>query len=788
MQDLKSISEMTQFIIKYRWFIIIGCYLLGVLFASLIPSARTDPEIRNYVPSEMESRVETDKIEKEFGVQDMILILFSDKNILTMENLNQVKEVDDGISRITGISSRISPFTIRTIRGESGMMVADRLVKRIPTDSSGIEKLRRTILQNRLAGEVVFSGDLTTASITATLGGDYPETEIIHRVDSVIEGGKGNASVLTGGLPYIRKSIMGDVTKDAVIIVPVALIIMLLMLKLTLRDWREVLMPFSVVLISTAVSMGLIPLFGWKISILSLLVPIILVAVANNYGIYLVARSQEIRHGKKISPRDMVSLLSGSLGRPILFSGLTTMAGILGLLTHSVIPARQVGVLAASGVVIALVMSLFLIPALLYIKGTRTEIRQQSEYVFRIFEWLLPRLSSVIVKHPGKILVTASLITVFVATGIARLRIDTNQENYFPVSHPVRKASAIINEKFGGSQTISVMVEADIKSPEVMSGIDRLTGQIENEEGVGSVFSISGVVREMTKAIYEPTEEEYDRIPQSREAIAQLFELYNMSGEQADFDQLMNFENTKAHVLIRLSDPQNSLINKLKNEIGIWGKSIPGSVTIGGYAIIMSDFAESVIRGQVTSLLFAIVTVFLLLTLIFRSFRGGLTGSLPLLISIIILFGFMGLTGIALDAATALLSSIMIGVGVDFTIQYMWCFNSAIREGHDFSSATEKAIRTIGRSIIINAVSVMAGFSALMFSGFTSIRFFGYLVVISIGTCLLGALLVIPAFLMLFKPRFIQKDLITKKGKGNEKEHDIISVTSAAFTGSTATA
>jgi hydrophobe/amphiphile efflux-3 (HAE3) family protein len=774
---------MTDFIVRYRWFIILFCYSLGILFASMIPSARTDPEIRNYVPAGMRSRAETDKIEKEFGVQDMIIILFSDTNIITTDNLRSIKKIDDGLSRLSSVSNRISPFTIRTIKGESGMMAADRLIQRIPSGNEGIKKLKERILTNRNSSEVVFSGDLTAAAITATLGNNMPEPEILHRIDSVITSNKGSTTIMTGGLPYIRKSIMTDVSKDALVIIPVALFIMLLILKISLKDWREMLMPFSVVVISTSISMGLIPLLGWKISILSLLVPIILVAVANNYGIYLVARSQEIRAKKKVTPREMVTLLTGSLGRPVLFSGLTTMAGILGLLTHSVIPARQVGVLSATGVFMALVMSLFLIPSLLFVKGSASTKKAERISKNRLFDALLPGLSDLVVKHPGKILITTGLITLIISSGILRVRIDTNQEDYFPSSHPIRKASAIINSKFGGSQTISVMVEGDIKDPDLLNRMDKLTEKLKNDQGVGNVFSISSVVREMTKAIYEPDEPEYDKIPESKEAVAQLFELYYMSGEQGDFKQLMNFDNNKAQILIRLSGPEDRVIRNVKTQIDSWSPSVPGKVTTGGYAVIMSDFARSVIRGQVSSLLFAVITVFLLLSLVFRSFRGGMTGSIPLIISIIVLFGFMGLTGIALDAATALLSSVMIGVGVDFTIQYMWCFNDAVRQGLTFREATEIAISTIGRSIIINAVSVMAGFSALIFSKFTSIRFFGYLVDLSIGTCLIGALIIIPAFLMFFKPRFIEKNLTTNYKRNYERKNDSISVTSAAFAG-----
>jgi predicted RND superfamily exporter protein len=249
----------------------------------------------------------------------------------------------------------------------------------------------------------------------------------------------------------------------------------------------------------------------------------------------------------------------------------------------------------------------------------------------------------------------------------------------------------------------------------------------------------------------------------------------------------MNLDNSKAHILIRLSNPENFVINKVKDQIKKASVNFPAEVTSGGYAVIMSDFAESIIKGQVSSLLFAIVTVFILLAIIFKSVRGGLTGTIPLAASILVLFGFMGITGIALDAATALLSSIMIGVGVDFTIQYMWCFNNELLKGLSYEEATVKAMRTIGRSIIINAVSVMAGFSALMFSGFTSIRFFGYLVLISIGSCLIGAIVIIPAFLLKFKPGFIQKDLSSKKKRKYEKKTDFITVPTAAFSGRSAT-
>ncbi|MDZ7634298.1 MAG: MMPL family transporter [Bacteroidales bacterium] len=402
-------------------------------------------------------------------------------------------------------------------------------------------------MANRFARDIVVSSDMTAAAITGTINPTIPEYETLNKVDSVITAQQGDARILTGGLPYIRQFIIRDVNHDAMILIPIALIIMLLVLKLSLGNWRSVLIPFTVVILSTIITLGLIPLLGWKFSIIMSLAPIILISVANNYGIYLVSRQQELsRSDLPVTGREMIRSITGSLNRPILFSGLTTIAGLLGLLTHSIIPARQVGILAAVGVSLALAMSLLLIPALIYMQHTPgRKPRPAQPYRNDLISRGLGKISSVVIRRPGRVLLVSLVVTMLLGTGIAFLRIDTNQENFFPHKHPVRKASEIINSKFGGSQTVSVMISGDIKDPVLMQKIDDLTGHLKGSEGVGGVYSISDVVREMSKALYEPTEEEYDRIPSSAGAIAQMFELYNMSGNPDDFKQLMNFETQK---------------------------------------------------------------------------------------------------------------------------------------------------------------------------------------------------------------------------------------------------
>ena len=169
------------------------------------------------------------------------------------------------------------------------------------------------------------------------------------------------------------------------------------------------------------------------------------------------------------------------------------------------------------------------------------------------------------------------------------------------------------------------------------------------------------------------------------------------------------------------------------------------------------EYAIKVVRGQFISLGVALIAVFVLLLIVFRSFKGAFISIIPLILSMLILFGMMGILGIELNLTTALLSSIMIGVGIDYTIHFIWRFKEERKLGDTHQQAAMNTLTTTGRGIIFNALSVIIGFSALLFSSFVPVKFFGFLVVISIFSCLVGALLVVPAICVLFKPKFLEQ-------------------------------
>jgi predicted RND superfamily exporter protein len=165
-----------------------------------------------------------------------------------------------------------------------------------------------------------------------------------------------------------------------------------------------------------------------------------------------------------------------------------------------------------------------------------------------------------------------------------------------------------------------------------------------------------------------------------------------------------------------------------------------------------------VVNGQFLSLGMAVIAVAILLMILFRSVAAGLISAIPLVLSMTILFGLMGLLNIELNTATALLSSIMIGVGIDYTIHFLWRYREERQNGLAAPDAVSRTLTTTGRGITFNALSVIVGFIALLFSGFIPVRFFGFLVVVSISGCLIGALVLVPSLCIILRPRFLESE------------------------------
>jgi uncharacterized protein len=754
------IDLIAKFVVRFRWPVIIIFVGITAALTSQIPKTEVDPEMKSQLPADMRARVNIDKIEKIFGGTDMVMLIMTADDVLNQETLKRMKKLSKKMESVAGIDRVLSLFSLKDIRSENEQLLVDPAVKRIPRTDDAKEKLRLALKDNELVYGNVVSKDFKAASIIGFLNADAVDNETIDGLKKLLEELPGPEPVTLAGMPYIRVNVAHDIAHDMRRFLPMGLLIMLLFLFVCFKQIRGVLLPFVVVVMAIAFGMGLIPVLGWKIQMITILLPVILIAVANDYGIHILARYQEDNlPGADVGPHDLARSVIRELFSPVMVTGITTIAGLMCLQSHIVVPAKQLGILASAAVAFALIGSLTFIPAMLALLpkskpviGVETKSGKP-----RFLERMLHATARAVIRRSKSIVAVTILVVAGTAAGIGLLIVDTNPINYYDKEAPVAKSAALVDKYFGGSGVISIVAKGNVKDPKLLKELDDLEKKLAKLPEIGQTSSVAKVVRKMNRVL-NTDDPQPDRIPDSLEAVAQYFLLYSMSGDPEDFERMVDFNYEHALLTARLNTLSSEAIKRVVGAIDQDLKQRPKGMfpVIGGFVDILADIVDAVVEGQIVSLLLSLTLVTLLVMLLFKSIVAGLLAAIPLSLSMALLFGLMGLFKIELNIATAMLSSIMIGVGIDYTIHYLWRYRKERRRGREPAEAVKLTLTTTGRGIVFNALSVIVGFSVVLLSNFMPVKFFGFLVVVSIGGCLVGALGLLPAICLILRPRFLE--------------------------------
>jgi predicted RND superfamily exporter protein len=286
--------------------------------------------------------------------------------------------------------------------------------------------------------------------------------------------------------------------------------------------------------------------------------------------------------------------------------------------------------------------------------------------------------------------------------------------------------------------------------------MEKTSKHLEGIAGMGSSFSIANVIARMNRAM-NGDNPEYDKIPETRDQVAQLLELYSMSGDPDDFERMIDYNYTTGLINARMKSISTNKIAEVIKEIDSFMRTEVDTALVDieatGFSVFVRDFVKLVIQSSLISIFFSMVVVGLISFIFFRSLRWGIISILPLGSAVVLNFGLMGYFGIELSHITALMTSIMIGVGVDFAIHFIAHARELLHAGHARDHLVYETIDEVGRPILINAVSVALGFSVLLFSNFVPMRFLGALIGLSMLACAFGALTMMASIIHLMRER-----------------------------------
>jgi uncharacterized protein len=616
----------------------------------------------------------------------------------------------------------------------------------LPETAEELEQVRANVLANEMYKGSVVSEDGTATIILFTLydSADIQTVanEVERKANSVHSAGK----IYFAGSPMLITSIARLISADLKLLFPIALLVISVVLLLSFRSWRGVVMPLLVCIIAIVWVIGIMALAGFEMSMVSNNIPIVLLAVGSAYAIHVIHR---IGQTKSTGTNQAIATALAGVAIPVILAALTTMAGFLSFIFGSYLKMiRDFGLFTALGTFFALFLSLVFVPAVLAVfpPKLKNEIIGQIKPIrkSKLNKLILIPLQKLLNTYPRQIIFTWVILTVTAILGTTMIERNVDVRNFFKKGNPTRIAEDIMTEKFGGTKPVFVQFKGDILSPEVLNTMLKMQDYMKQSPDIASAQSIADFVLAINSAFGTG-----NFIPEDKETIEQLWFL--LDGNE-NLQKFITPEFDEAVIISKFISSDNQSVKVFAGHMQKFISEHADEscrIEITGMPFIEATMDQSLINSQIGSVLIAVLFVIVIVGLILRSLISGVYAAIPIVASIIILFGFMGFTGIPLNIATVLVASITMGIGIDYSIHVISHFRGGIRKGETVKEALSETIEISGKAIIINVFSVSAGFLVLLFSEMVPLEYFGLLISLSMFGAGLGALTLLPAILIL---------------------------------------
>ena len=749
---------------NYPRTIIASIFLVTIILSWRIFDLSIDPGMRSLVPIDHPIIKNMSLVEELFSGNEIVIIAIESEDLLSSKTLEKYYAFHDSLENIISINRVASIYNHRYIVPDDGGFEIQKLLEKIPSDSIEHEILKRNIFNSDIIGSLI-SSDMTIMCFVAQINAstDFDEINFRDRINTIINKFENPEKIYIASSIISSAESIDSVKRDMRIFAPIALGLMIILFIISFRSWTGTFLPLFVVGFSIIWTFGLMAWLDISVPIIGGLIPIMLIAISNNYGIHIISHYYEFtKMNQELSRVEILKRTMKRLGMPIFLAGITTVISFLSLMSHELSKVREVGLMVSFGIVVSFVLSLLLIPAILILVPRPTYLGKEKSLHF-INKFLVNWGNFFVKNRVSFLTILFSAIFIF-SIGIRDITVDTVPDNYFPEDSKIRKSSKVISKTFGGATQLNILIEGDIYDPISLKHIDKLMNHIKSKNSsVSLTYSIADVIKKMHFSFHNG-EKDSLKIPANRQLIEQYMFLYSLAGQDNDFDLILNDVDdpnyTQAFVRIKKASTVDlmNLVDDTRDYIhSNYYDDIPIKPMLAGPAALLGAVSHLVIRGQIISLLMASLVIFIIMSLVFRSFVGGVLATLPMSLAVILIFSLLGNLGIPLNITTSLLTCILVGVGVDYSVHFLWHLREYLREGETLEIAIANTMKVSGKGILFNGVSVVVGFSVLMFSVFMPLKEFSILIMASIGFCFIGGMAILPALVSFLDPKFLRK-------------------------------
>lgn len=605
----------------------------------------------------------------------------------------------------------------------------------------------------------------------------------ISAIRSILAQHKDNASMHLGGVPMVSDDMVSYIARDLVVFGAGVVLFILATLTFIFRRVRWVLLPVASCLFAGLTVMGFLGLIGWKVTVISSNFISLMFIITMSMNIHLVVRFRQLKIDyPQLGHVERVWLATRKMFWPCLYTALTTIIGFCSLVFSGIKPVVDFGWMMSIGLVVTFLTSFLLFPSLLVLIGPLENDGTADKPVAATA--LLARFTD---KRGNWILILAVVLAIMSAVGISRLIVENSFINYFRSHTEIYQGMKLIDEKLGGTTPLDVLLDlteeeeedecADTsqlseEDAEFCEEMALLEGEEDEEEqqwftpykidrikavhdylddipSIGKVLSLASILR-TGEAINN--DEEFTPFE-----LELLYKKIPADMRQQLIDPYISIEDNEARISMRILDSlpdlrRKELLEKIHTDLST-ELAIPAEqFKVSGILVLYNNMLQSLFQSQIQTIGAVLLGIAMMFLILFRSITLAIIGIIPNALAAAIVLGIMGLAKLPLDMMTITIATISIGIAVDNSIHYIYRFKEELPKHDSYEATLYTCHRNIGRAVLYTSLTIIFGFSILVFSNFIPTIYFGLLTALAMFVALLAVLTLLPKLILMFKP------------------------------------
>lgn len=737
-----------------RYPVVVTLFMIATtLFAVTgMSKVEVDTGMDSLIPASDPSRLIYQQVMGEFGSDNKTIIYIRDANLWTPEKLSILEHLHRGVEQIDNVTSVDSLFNLYTIHGEDGKVESVPVLTEVPSTVDEALAAKERALGNPLYIGNFFSESGTVLAMIVSVM-DVEEDQdfsrnIYEQLEALISENRDSFDkIIQVGPPRINAELKRRLFDDFRLLGPLSAFILFISILFFMRSGISAVIPVVTSGLSIIWTFGMLGWAGIPINILSAMLPSLIIVIGSTEDTHMMAAYfRGLQNNVENSRDKAVYYMAKHIGLPLALTVLTTALGFssnilssIGLIQHFAFAATFA--MLANGIVTVLVVPLMLSS---YGPITNTSVvdniesKRLPDIILRIFRYYQDN-------YPSAVLFFTTIMCVFFVYHASKLYVTNDPLSYLPSDSALIQDTKLIHDDLAGIKIF--FIRLDSNKPNAFQrpvNINKLV-DIQRFMDKQGVFDRSTSLADHLAFANREFRGEYAELtlPKTRQLVAQ----YLMFFHRSDLDSYVSHDYSQANIVVRHNINDSHTLNAYIDELQEVVEDIAGSdikVNIVSENLMVNKAAEDLMVAQTNALILLLTLIFIIMSVMFTSFRGGAIAMVPAVIPIAMMFGVMGYLNIPLNPGTAMVAVIGIGIAVDGTVHLLARYNELCRHTSDYIGAVNLAVKEEATPLIVSSIALSFGFGILLLSNFTVIAQFGALAAITMLFSIYANLLITP--------------------------------------------